>query len=242
MSCGAANRGALAAAVLLPPEGEGYVVPEPWRSRGLSFGTQELVGVVSRAAARVAKHHPGAVLGVADLSAETGGALPGHRSHQSGRDVDLIYYAVDEQGEPMEPDEHMPYYTRARTAYYAQAPVWSRSIERRYFDVARNWALVKALLDDEYAQVDRIFVSARVERWLISHAIDIGEDEALVMRARLVLHSPRHAKSHNDHMHVRVACSETDRNLGRCRENAPRRRRGKYRARIRCPRVLPIQG
>src|SRR6266545_7073359 len=53
ISCGAANRGALAAARPVPDTGDGFVAPEPWRSRGLRYATDELVDLIERAAGAV---------------------------------------------------------------------------------------------------------------------------------------------------------------------------------------------
>jgi penicillin-insensitive murein DD-endopeptidase len=236
-SCGAANRGALHGAVLLPRAGAGYVTPEPWWSRGRRYGTAELVGLIMRSAATVEQHHPGGLLGVADLSTETGGVLTGHRSHQSGRDVDLVFYALDPAGSPFSPDQHMAYYGQSGVGQYARAPSFSREIAERYFDLARNWALIRALLTDAESEVEHIFVSSRVRQWLLDYAQQIGEPEDLVMRAARVLRKPKGVDGHNDHMHVRVRCSQDDEARGDCRnENARRPRRARrWRSIVTCP-------
>ncbi len=241
VSCGAANRGALAYPAELPAKGPGYVIPGPWEKRGLHYGTEELVGLIQRAAATVVGNYPDSVLGVADLSKPRGGAAAQHRSHQSGRDVDLLYYALDPQGKPMPPDGVMPIYTRKGRAYYAESPEWTPRISERYFDLARNWALVKALVTDPEVEVMGIFVAWRIERWLIDYAKANNEPPELIHRAQRILSCPKNAKSHNDHMHVRIACSADDIRTGRCRTNlAPRRKRGgKWRWRLRCPKIEP---
>ena len=104
--------------------------------------------MISRAAAAVEREHPGSWLGVADLSREQGGSAPYHRSHQSGRDVDLLYYSVDAAGAPVKPGGCMPAFgTPDRQATRCYYPV-AREIPPRRFDVARNWALVKAMITD----------------------------------------------------------------------------------------------
>ncbi len=237
ISCGAANRGALYGGVLLPRVGVGYVTPEPWWSRGRRYGTAKLVGLLVRAAATVEQHHPGGLLGVADLSAETGGVIAGHRSHQSGRDVDLVFYALDPAGQPFPPDQHMAYYAHSGVGQHARAPSFSREIAERYFDLARNWALVRAMLTDPESEVEHIFVSSRVRRWMLDYAQQIGEPEDLVMRAARVLRKPKGVDGHNDHMHVRVRCSQDDEARGDCRnENARRPRRARrWRSNVTCP-------
>src|SRR5690606_15754773 len=89
-------------------------VQMPTRRRGNQWGTDELVEVIERAAAAVwaqSSSRPGGraeksvTLGVADLSPKRGGKTIWHASHQSGRDVDLIFYSVDQRGRPLPPPE-----------------------------------------------------------------------------------------------------------------------------------------
>jgi len=191
VSCGRVNRGGLAAAAELELEGPGFVIPEPWRTRGLRYGTQELVELIRQAAAAVERAHPGARLGVADLSRPQGGSAPNHRSHQAGRDVDLIYYALDHQGKPVAPERCMPSYgpdRRASTCHYPE----ERQVTPRRFDVKRNWALVKALLTHQQSRVRAIFVSLGIRNWLLEHAARVGESRALIRLAtRTLMRPPR---------------------------------------------------
>lgn len=234
VSCGAANRGSLSGAVEMPQSGRGFEIPDPWWSRGFRYGTSELVGMLMRAAAVVAAEHPGGVLGIADISNPGGGALRGHRSHQSGRDADLHFYTLDVAGQPYRPDQHMPYFTYKGRAYYAKAPHWAPSIPERFFDLARNWAFIKALLHDPYAQLERVFISSRIRRWLLDYAKSIGEPEDLIRRAAIAMRPD--SNSHNDHMHVRVSCPPDDVTLGRCRDNiVPPQGQHRYYTRVRCP-------
>jgi penicillin-insensitive murein DD-endopeptidase len=240
VSCGWPNHGSLAGAVALPVEGEGYVVPEPWRERGFLYGTRELVELIERVAARVAREHPGAILGVADLSTERGGAIPFHRSHQSGRDVDLLYYALDPAGDPMAPDGHMAQFAKSGIATSARSPSLAQEIAARSFDAARNWALVAALLGDPEVRVDRIFVSHQVRRWILDHARGAGEAEEIVRAAEVLLGSSR-VRGHDDHMHVRIGCGARDASFGDCRDGSlPRPRRvNKFRGGMACPASSP---
>jgi penicillin-insensitive murein DD-endopeptidase len=240
LSCGAANRGALAGARAIPDRGHGFVTPEPWRARGLRYGTDELVGVIERAAAAVARQYAGAVLAVADLSAQQGGAVPRHASHQSGRDADLIYYAIDRAGDPFHPDQHMAEYGSDGRAVRAAAPVPTSQIDERYFDLQRNWALVAALVSDTEVQVQRIFVSSRVRSWLLAYARVSAVPQDLLDRVQDVLYTARDASSHQDHMHIRIGCSADDVAQGRCSDaSAPRprarRRRGRRGKRQKAP-------
>lgn len=242
ISCGSTNRGALSDAAMLPSEGVGFVIAEPWRSRGSRYGTTELVSLIERSSAAVAHEHEGSQLSVADLSKEGGGPIPSHRSHQNGRDVDLIYYAVDAEGHPFYPDSHMAYYSSRGLARYAKSPRFVKNIPERYFDLKRNWSLVRNMVLDKEIEVERIFVSTRVKRWLLRYAQKIEEAPALQKAARRLLHAPREVKGHNDHMHVRIACSVDDKIAGRCRSaSAPKPRRARrWHRRMRCPRPVVV--
>lgn len=227
LSCGRTGRGGLSHAAVLPYRGKGFVIPEPWRSRGLRYGTDQLVGLIKRAAARVAATYPGAVLGVADLAKAYGGPAEFHRSHQSGRDADLLYYAVDLRGKPLFPDSHMPLYGRGKRAHRCESPERKWRIPVRYFDVKANWAFIKAVLTDRYVAVERVFMSRRIIRWLLEHAKKTREPRWLIRRARKTLLRPRDSRAHADHMHLRIACDRADALLGRCIDLEMRRDKDK---------------
>jgi murein endopeptidase len=89
-SLGTHADGTLRHPVVLPFEGDGYAVPGPWRVRRANYGTEELVGAVVRAARAVESELPGAVAAIGDLSYRAGGGSVQHKSHQSGRDVDVF--------------------------------------------------------------------------------------------------------------------------------------------------------
>lgn len=233
VSCGRVNRGGLAFPAVLEPEGKGYTIPEPWRARGVRYGTEELVGLIRRAAAAVEAAHPGAKLGVGDLSKQRGGSVRNHKSHQAGRDVDLLYYALDEEGQPVAPGGCMPAYAPDRQASVCYFPE-ACEVPRRRFDEARNWALVKAMLTDEEARVRVIFMSLGARRWLLDHAASLKEPPALIKKAEKTLMRPPRGRAHTDHMHVRIKCTQDDRHRGRCRNDPDRR--GRWYGRVRCPR------
>jgi len=84
-SLGAPWAGALREPAMLEP-GEGYVIRRPWRA----YGTSTMVDIIERVVGDVAERfydtHP---VAIGDLSAEGGGRITDHSSHQSGRDVDI---------------------------------------------------------------------------------------------------------------------------------------------------------
>lgn len=211
LSSGGSNRGGLVNAVELPLRGDGYRVPAPWNTRGLNWGTDELVGIIVRAGRRLQTEIPGATLYVADLSPRTGGASSWHRSHQSGRDADLHFFALGPDGKPA-------------PAPTVMAPYDATGIGAggRVFDVDRNWLLVRALLEDPVSQVQFLFIYEPLKQKLLEHAAAIGEPDDLRERAAAVMQQPGDSLPHDDHLHVRIYCSAEDRSLG-CRDRGPQR-------------------
>ena len=182
--------------VWLPRHGEGYLVPDTWADRGLRYGREALVGLIERAAARVAEDEPGSTLYVGDLSLKSGSWTEWHRSHGNGIDGDLLFFAVDDDGNPAPPPSRMITYDASGVGI---APDGSRL----HFDVARNWALVRALITDD-TPVSVIFVSWPLRAMLLAYARDTDEPAALIDRAAEVLAQPGDSAAHDDHFHVRI--------------------------------------
>jgi penicillin-insensitive murein endopeptidase len=187
----------MAPAAQLPAHGPGFEVPLTWRVRGLQWGTQSLVQLIEHAAERVAREQPGAVLYVADLSRHDGAPTEWHRSHRAGRDADLLFFARDESGDPAPAPLQMVRFDRHGVAWTLTG--------RRYFDTARNWLLVRALLEDRAARVERIFISEPLKSLLVDWARARGEPGWLIEKAEFVLGQPSDSTPHDDHMHVRVS-------------------------------------
>jgi penicillin-insensitive murein endopeptidase len=164
-------------------------------SREHRWGLPILVGLIERAAARVADKHPGAILVVGDLSRESGGEIKGHDSHESGRDVDLGFY-LSKDGEPFITEEHL--------VIDREGSARSKSGVR--FDDARNWTLVESLLLDRDARVMQIFVSYHLRTRLMREARRANASAEALERARAVLVAPRTGQRHDDHFHVRIRC------------------------------------
>lgn len=234
VSVGSFNHGLLRRGAHLPVKGDGYLVPPLWEARDSRYGTDELMGAIVRAARRVRREYPGGTLGIGDLSTRGGGDSVLHRSHENGRDADLIYYAVDDKGQPVLPVDSMPRYApvdlRAREPLPPEHGVVYGPFSPRQFDVARNWALVRALLEDPRAEVQYLFIHNKLKERLLQWAREHGEDEALLERANELLHQPGDSLPHDDHLHVRVFCAADDRPYG-CLDRGPVRwwkKRWKY--------------
>ncbi len=224
VSGGTFNNGYLRGGRRMPPQGDGYVIPQLWQDRGANFATDEMIAAIRRAAKRVAKEYPGAILGVADLSIPGGGESPLHRSHENGHDADLIWYALDENNKPVAPADSMPAYGRdlwAKPPHPTPNVVFGPYTPRR-FDVRRNWALVRALLSDPDIEVQYMFVHARLRNLLLHEGQRLHDDEELLDRAEALMKQPGDSLPHDDHLHLRIYCSPSDRALG-CRDYGPLR-------------------
>jgi len=226
VSLGTHADGALRSPVALPLDGDGYTVPGRWRPRNSNYGTEELVGALVRAARAVDRQVPGGLAAIGDLSRRAGGASVEHKSHQSGRDVDVFYYAVDDRGRPVVPGEAMLRFNGDGRAVRWSPPrglaAPSRAVPAYRFDERRNWAFVRALITDPGAEVQWIFVQHQLAALLLHEAASSGEDPTVLARAALILREPTDSEPHDDHMHVRLYCDAQDRAFG-CVDKGPTR-------------------
>jgi penicillin-insensitive murein endopeptidase len=171
----------------LPVSGPGYEVLHLGRNR--RYGHPELVAFVKRLGA-TAKAKKLGLLVVGDLSQPRGGPTPsGHRSHQTGLDVDLGYAA------PMGVRAgHLSAADRERLGpvvvvdlkTHLATPAWK----------PKTVALLAAAAADP--AVDRIFVNPAVKRMLCD-----GQTRKAPWAGRI-----RPWWGHHDHFHVRLKCPE----------------------------------
>jgi len=134
---------------------------------------------------------------VGDLAAPNGGAIPGHRSHRNGLDADLAFFVLDERGQPLAPSASLPFDRKGEAR---------RDGRRVTFDVARNYTLVEALVADDQAAVQWIFVSTALASRLVAHGRTEKRPARLLERLTSVLHQPSDSAPHDDHFHVRLRC------------------------------------
>lgn len=171
--------------------------------RGFTAGTSEIVALLRDVATAVATAHPGSELAIGNVSRPGGGDIAQSVSHNSGRDADIAFFATDAAGRPVK-IRHMHHFNDKGVASGgAGKPL--------HFDVGRNWAVVRHLLSHPAVVVQWLFVSAPLRNMMLDHALRIGEGELLRARARRVLVQPSDSASHDDHLHVRIACPPEDR-------------------------------
>ena len=163
------------------------------------WGAQHVVDHTRQAIDQVHRKYPKLHrLAIGDISAAGGGPLPGHGSHQSGRDIDLgLYFRSVPAGYPEE---------------FVKA-------SRGKLDAAATWALVQAFhrASKTSSGPDKIFLDYEVQGQLYKAARKAGVSRKKLSgifqypdgrwaKGRFVQHVPKH----DDHLHVRFKCPPRD--------------------------------
>jgi penicillin-insensitive murein endopeptidase len=206
------HRGVLWHGRELANEGDGYRF---LRANGRHSATHRFARVIEHAAQSVARQRPGATLVIGDISSQTGGQLPPHFSHRSGRDADLLFYWLTPEGAPVSDHGFLHVET--------DGLAWDEDHKRfLQLDIEREWLLVRALLSDEEARVQWIFVNDEVKARLLEWAKARGEPTDILWRAAQVMLQPNPGGPHDDHIHVRTAC-DADEVMHGCEPFGPER-------------------
>lgn len=188
-SIGRPNSGKLRDGREFPPRGPGFVR----KNDKAAFGTDEAVAIVAWACAQITRLYPGtSAMVVGDFSKEGGGRLRPHKSHQSGRDVDLGFFLQGNQ----------------KLAYFKDATPEN-------LDIEKTWSFVELLIAT--GQVEYLFIDRSLHQPLYSEAVRRGWDEEDLAR---LFEAPlggqdgrgliRHVRGHKHHMHVRFVCADGD--------------------------------
>jgi murein endopeptidase len=171
-------------------EGPGRkITAERWKT----WATRDTILSLDRVLRKWAKLHSDAppVL-IGNLSARHGGPLSPHKTHQSGRDVDLSYIQNGD-GE--------------------REPHWQHMTPRN-LDAQRTWQLLELL--HSQADIRVIFMDRGLQRALYRHAKQHSTVPADSLKSWLEV-APgggkevsliHHVPGHADHMHVRFACAD----------------------------------
>lgn len=160
------------------------------------WGLEPLVAMLDRAARAVRKRFADATLSVGHLSRPGGGDIDRHRSHESGRDADVSFFVRSASGKQLLASHFVAFEADGT------APTWPGA----FFDDAKNWTLVSALVSDPEAHVTHLFVAAPLRARLLAYAERIGAPAALRVRAAEAMQQPHGALPHDDHFHVRIGC------------------------------------
>lgn len=188
-SIGTYNGGCLSGAVSLPPDGMGYQLMRLSRKR--FYAHPDLKQFIEKLGRSTVTQGLGVLL-IGDLGQARGGpTLSGHRSHQTGLDVD-IWFLLSKQAEKrsLSTDERETWaapsvlYNNSDRIDYGQ---WS-AVNEKVLEIAANMP-----------EVDRIFVNPSVKRELCSRKT-----------AHAWLRKIRPWWKHDDHFHVRLKCPKNN--------------------------------
>lgn len=192
-SRGVPHRGQLLNGVQLPPS-SAYFRRRPHRA----WGATHVVHHIKRATSVVAAKHKVHKLALGDISAKKGGFIDQHRSHQSGRDVDLGFY-----------------FNKQPTGYPESFVVGNA----KNLHLAANWLLVSTLAATrkQNGGVSKIFLDYDVQGILYRYAKKRGVPQRTLDGMFQYPNGRdsasgfiRHEKGHDDHYHVRFKCPTGD--------------------------------
>jgi penicillin-insensitive murein endopeptidase len=173
-----------------------------------TYGHPALILMLERSAKDLQRVEPGSVLVVGDISDANGGPLAGHRSHQSGRDADVVFYALNDNGKRVALDHFVKFGANGK-ALDGSGYV---------FDDWRNWLLVQSWVRDQRAGLSHIFISRPLRQRLITYASKQPAFKKYVTEVSALLKQPEDAEPHDDHFHVRVSCPDGQSEI--CREQS----------------------
>jgi murein endopeptidase len=177
IAVGPPHRGVLLNAVQMP-EGEGYDLVDAAHT----WGTLESVVTLKLVLERFHREDPTApVLQVGQMSQEHGGWMKRHKSHQTGRDVDL-------------------------GLFYLDGVHWYQKATPENFDVARTFKLVSMLVETqsvEYVFADRSIIEL-LREYARFRGVSAEQQQRLFYdKAASPDGAIRHAWGHTTHVHVR---------------------------------------
>jgi hypothetical protein len=181
MSVGFPDAGRLQNGVLIPENPALYNIRNPEHSFGSTHAIRVLQESIASFRAETGYDRP---LLLWDMSTKKGGRFGPHRSHRTGRDIDI--------GLPMRPD-----YVHGVTA-----PI-------NGVDWEATWLLVRSLIESD--QVRYVFLSRPQQQGLYRAAKACGatreELERLIQYPRVEkVGIVRHSPGHTGHLHVRFLC------------------------------------
>lgn len=209
------NDGALRGGVPLPLSSPGLRF-NPSRDPEVRYGTVEVVRALVEAAGRVHRELGGLPVTINDLSLEAGGPIAHHKSHQSGRDVDVLFYQLGPDGNPIESVGAF-FDTRGRGVDFRELADPSDDVPLT-MDLPRTWLFLQALIEDDDAQIQTIYVAEHLRALLLAHARSKSVGDSTVARFEAITCQPSYP--HDDHFHFRFFCAPDDIRSG-CRDSPP---------------------
>jgi hypothetical protein len=181
--------------------GPGYRIRDPKRAWGTFIAISRIHEVLGAYSRRFRRAKP---IKIWDLSRKGGGYFPPHKSHRSGRDVDIPY----------------PLRRKYSKRYRSATP--------KRIHPARAWWLIKRFI--KTGDVTFIFIDYPLQRVLYNYAKRIGEPKRLLEKAfqyprgkRKLRGIMRDEPGHSSHFHVRFrADKKKKKNKGKKRSRKKR--------------------
>jgi hypothetical protein len=175
--------------------GDGYVLRRPDRTYGTWTSVEYVTQALAELRRKFPRLHP---IAIGDLSLQFGGPISEHKSHQSGRDVDIgLCFHRRPEGYPDR------FVIATEDTLHAAA----------------TWAMISAFADTAELDggVDMMFldfaVQGMVYRWALAEGLDRNRLDRVFQYPHgrgaavgLVRHEPHHA----DHLHIRFRCSAAE--------------------------------
>ncbi len=184
-SIGTYTSGCISGAVLVPATGMGYQIMRPSRKR--AFGHPELKNFIVNLGQTASHQNLGNIL-IGDLGQARGGpTVSGHRSHQTGLDVDIWFLSSQ--------------HANTHTLSYDERESWTAPsvlLKNTIYLDPRQWSKTNESVLAAAAsrpEVDRIFVNRSIKRELCMKYYK----EDWLRKIRPWWH-------HDDHFHVRLKC------------------------------------
>lgn len=194
------DRGSLEYAQRIPNEGIGFL--KILRHRHRAYGTDELIELIKDLGRLNETLWPKKErLQIGDLSYKKGGLAKGHKSHQNGTDVDIVYLRNS-------PEEQKPNGPMHWQEYFVHGKKISKN-----FDVLRNWQLIKNILIKP--EVALVLVDASIKK-IFCDRFSSKESHQMLFDKLAV------APYHKSHFHVRVRCPKNSPN---CKNSNLKRKR-----------------
>ncbi|HEX5058971.1 MAG TPA: penicillin-insensitive murein endopeptidase [Kofleriaceae bacterium] len=176
-------------------ESDTWYIRRPYRS----YGTRTTVDFVQRVLSDIADRFPDIhKIAIGDISAETGGQISDHSSHQSGRDIDIgLIFSEKPDGYP--------------NSFVVGT--------EDNLDLEATFVMVEefAKTTREQGGVLMIFLDFNVQKLLYDWALENGESEDYLGKLFQYPHGRgssegivRHEPNHRDHIHVRFRCPAGD--------------------------------
>jgi len=190
-SVGYYSQGSIREASALPLQGTGFV--KIFANRARYYGSAEITSLIVDSAKELQKRFPSPDrIQIADLSAQKGGFIGGHVSHQNGLDADIAFIRLNQTEQP-------PRFDQTKNHGFQEVFVKNGKISEN-FDALRNWELIRILF--ESGKVQRIFMDQEIKQSLCRHLKATNQ----LLHYKNIVSRIRIESDHTAHMHVRLYC------------------------------------